>query len=75
MSRKQLASKLAKLETKMEAQKSTGGGDNMSLNSHDISSTRMRPDTSGKYHFGFDYSDHKRTINALIFIDVTFKML
>jgi len=50
MSRKQLASKLAKLETKLEMQQKTAvSADNMSLNSQDTgNATRVRPDTSGK---------------------------
>ena len=53
MSRRQLATKLAKLETKLESQQLSGhqGHDTTSItSSSDVTASRLRPDTSGNYY-------------------------
>ena len=53
MSRRQLATKLAKLETKLESQQQQGhqGHDTTSItSSSDVTASRLRPDTSGNYN-------------------------
>ena len=54
MSRRQLATKLAKLETKLESQQQLQGHqghDTTSItSSSDVTASRLRPDTSGNYY-------------------------